>query len=143
MVAAVAVNQTIVSPPSTIMRKSSTRAFSEREFGLLKQAEPFVAALVRRFWSGLALRFDDETSCGNQHPVASQSRAKGVWGKLDLTPREAAIVELVLQGHSSEAVGRLLGIATGTVKVHRRNVYRKLGISSQMQLLSLYLKSMG
>ena len=34
------------------------------------------------------------------------------------------------------------GITTGTVKVHRRNVYRKLGISSQTQLLSLYLKSM-
>jgi DNA-binding CsgD family transcriptional regulator len=28
------------------------------------------------------------------------------------------------------------------VKVHRRNVYRKLGISSQIQLLSIYLKNL-
>jgi len=35
-----------------------------------------------------------------------------------------------------------LNISTGTVKVHRRNVYRKLGISSQTQLLSLYLKNL-
>jgi DNA-binding CsgD family transcriptional regulator len=35
-----------------------------------------------------------------------------------------------------------LGVATGTVKVHRRNIYRKLGISSQAQLMSLYLGRM-
>ena len=126
----------------SLMRKSGRRAFPERQFGLLKQAEPFVAAMVRRFWSELALCFDDETSRENHDPVASQSRSTDVWGRMDLTPREAAIVELVLQGHSSEATGRQLGIATGTVKVHRRNIYRKLGISSQTQLLSLYLKNM-
>jgi DNA-binding CsgD family transcriptional regulator len=126
----------------SLMRKSGMRAFPERQFGLLKQAEPFVAALVKRFWSKLAPRFDDVTSCESQGVVASRTRSKDVWGGLGLTPREAAIVELVLQGHSSEAIGRLLGIATGTVKVHRRNIYRKLGISSQTQLLSLYLKNL-
>lgn len=122
----------------SLMRKSTDRAFSARDFERLRQADPFVAAMVRRFWSGLAERFD---AVADVRKTAS-SRATGVWGRLDLTAREASIVELVLQGHSSEAVGRRLGIATGTVKVHRRNVYRKLGISSQTQLLSLYLKSM-
>lgn len=65
--------------------------------------------------------------------------ASNVWSRLGLTDREATIVDLVLQGHSSEAIGLRLGISTGTVKVHRRNVYRKLDISSQTQLLSLYL----
>jgi DNA-binding CsgD family transcriptional regulator len=102
-----------------------------------------VAALTRRFWSGLAVRFDQASDARRTRRAdGAHPRAEGVWGRLDLTAREAAIVELVLQGHSSEAVGRRLGIATGTVKVHRRNVYRKLGISSQTQLLSLYLKSM-
>lgn len=122
----------------SLMRKSATRTFGARDFDLLRQAFPFVAAMVRRFWFGLAARFDEVADVRK----SAHSRAKGVWGKLDLTAREAAIVELVLQGHSSEAVGRRLGIATGTVKVHRRNVYRKLGISSQTQLLSLYLRSM-
>ena len=63
------------------------------------------------------------------------------WSRLNLTPRETSIVEMVLRGHSSEAIALRLGISTGTVKVHRRNVYRKLGISSQTQLLSVYLRN--
>jgi DNA-binding CsgD family transcriptional regulator len=69
--------------------------------------------------------------------------ADAVWQDLNLTSRETAIVDLVLQGHSSESIGLKLNISTGTVKVHRRNVYRKLGISSQTQLLALYLKAFG
>ena len=61
----------------------------------------------------------------------------GTWRDLKLTSRETAIIDLVLQGHSSESIGLKLNISTGTVKVHRRNVYRKLGISSQTQLLSI------
>lgn len=126
----------------SLMRKTSSRIFSLREWAQLKQAEPLVDALVRRYWTGLAMRFADQARRGRRQPGSVQARVEGVWGRLDLTAREAAIVDLVLQGHSSEAVGRLLGITTGTVKVHRRNVYRKLGISSQTQLLSLYLRSM-
>lgn len=126
----------------SLMRRASLRIFSPREWGLLKMAEPLVDALVRRHWGGLATRFVDQAGHGRRHPGSTPARVEGVWGRLNLTAREAAIVDLVLQGHSSEAVGRRLGITTGTVKVHRRNVYRKLGISSQTQLLSLYLKSM-
>jgi DNA-binding CsgD family transcriptional regulator len=126
----------------SLMRQTSSRVFSTREWTRLKGAEPFVDALVRRYWAGLAARFVDRARRGRHQPGATPTRVEGVWGRLDLTAREAAIVDLVLQGHSSEAVGRQLGITTGTVKVHRRNVYRKLGISSQTQLLSLYLKSM-
>ena len=126
----------------SLMRKASSRVFPPREWTRLKQAEPFVDALVRRYWAGLAQRFSERARRGARHPGAVPTRVEGVWGRLELTAREAAIVDLVLQGHSSEAVGRQLGITTGTVKVHRRNVYRKLGISSQTQLLSLYLKSM-
>ncbi|MGL4490227.1 MAG: helix-turn-helix domain-containing protein, partial [Rhizobiaceae bacterium] len=42
------------------------------------------------------------------------------------------------QGHSSESIGLQLGISTGTVKVHRRNIYRKLAITSQTQLFTLF-----
>jgi DNA-binding CsgD family transcriptional regulator len=126
----------------SLMRQTRSRIFSAREWGLLKTAEPLVDALVRRHWADLATRFIDQARQGRRQPGSVPTRVEGVWGRLDLTAREAAIVDLVLQGHSSEAVGRRLGITTGTVKVHRRNVYRKLGISSQTQLLSLYLKSM-
>jgi DNA-binding CsgD family transcriptional regulator len=126
----------------SLMRRMSSRIFSPREWRQLKMAEPLVDSLVKRHWAGLATRFVEQARHGTRHQGSPPTRVEGVWGRLDLTAREAAIVDLVLQGHSSEAVGRRLGITTGTVKVHRRNVYRKLGISSQTQLLSLYLKSM-
>mgnify|MGYP001578195121 CR=1 FL=1 len=124
----------------SLMRREKTGVFPSSEFDLLSDAEPFVSAFVRRVWSGLAGRFA-ETGQGRGRRSEPVSAADKVWRKLNLTDREASIIELVLQGHSSESIGLKLDISTGTVKVHRRNVYRKLGISSQIQLLSIYLKN--
>ena len=56
-----------------------------------------------------------------------------------LSRREAEVCALITQGHSSRAVGLKLGISTQTVKVHRRNVYKKLGISAQNELFALLI----
>lgn len=128
----------------SLMRREQSGVFSAAEFALLRKAEPVVVALVRHAWSDLGRRFDNAiTRRGKGGRKAAHPETERVWRDLNLTDREAAIVELVLQGHSSESIGLRLGISTGTVKVHRRNVYRKLGISSQTQLLSIYLKSLG
>ncbi|MBX4955814.1 helix-turn-helix transcriptional regulator [Rhizobium lentis] len=133
----------------SLMRREKTGPFPPAEFALLKKAEPLVASLVRHFWPGLGARFDAQRDAGLRKARKSGAAAQGlqpadtVWRDLKLTSRETAIVDLVLQGHSSESIGLRLNISTGTVKVHRRNVYRKLGISSQTQLLSIYLKTIG
>ncbi|MFD2740938.1 LuxR C-terminal-related transcriptional regulator [Sulfitobacter aestuarii] len=57
---------------------------------------------------------------------------------ISLTRREAQIAGLVLQGHSNGSAARLLDIATETCKVHRRNLYRKLVISSQRDLFGVF-----
>lgn len=54
-----------------------------------------------------------------------------------LSDREMDVVNLILAGHGSEAIGLHLDIALPTVKSHRRNIYHKLGISSQAELFSL------
>ena len=54
-----------------------------------------------------------------------------------LTPREPEVVRLILQGHSTPSAAAYLGIAQGTVKVHRHHAYAKLGISSQAELFSM------
>ena len=54
-----------------------------------------------------------------------------------LSEREMDVVNLILAGHSSEAIGLHLDIALPTVKSHRRNIYKKLGISSQAELFAL------
>ncbi|WP_025662805.1 LuxR C-terminal-related transcriptional regulator [Rhizobium sp. IBUN] len=132
----------------SLMRNEKTGPFPPAEFALLKKAEPLIANMVRHYWAGLGTRFDAQQHSrarGNRKRNASESAlqpAEAVWRDLNLTSRETAIVDLVLQGYSSESIGLKLNISTGTVKVHRRNVYRKLGISSQTQLLSLYLKNL-
>ncbi|MCF3642561.1 helix-turn-helix transcriptional regulator [Rhizobium sp. TRM95111] len=126
----------------SLMRREGTGAFSNTEFALLRDAAPLVTAFVGSVWRDIGGRFDRAAAKARGRSDAPQSAADRVWRRLNLTEREAAIIELVLQGHSSESIGLRLAIATGTVKVHRRNVYRKLGISSQIQLLSIYLKNL-
>lgn len=53
-----------------------------------------------------------------------------------LTRREAQLAALILQGHSNLSAALDLGISRETVKVHRRNIYRKLDISSQAELFA-------
>lgn len=121
----------------SLMRREGSGAFRDADYALLRKSEPLVAAMVQRAWGRLGRRFDrsSRAPAGEFDPVAKpQSRISD-----KLTLRESTIIELVLQGHSSESIGLRLGVATGTVKVHRRNIYRKLGISSQAQLMSHYL----
>ena len=40
---------------------------------------------------------------------------------------------------ASISIATLLNISVGTVKVHRKNIYAKLEISSQSELFSLFL----
>ena len=55
----------------------------------------------------------------------------------ELTRREFEVVELILSGHTSPSIVLHLGIALPTVKSHRRNIFRKLGISAQAELFAL------
>lgn len=121
----------------SLMRRERSGIFPAAQAATLAGLAPLVGGLVARRWSGLASRFDAVLPRRARRAVPEPA---SVWRALALTAREATIVELVLQGHSSDAIARQLDIANGTVKVHRRNVYRKLGISSQVELLSVYLR---
>ena len=67
--------------------------------------------------------------------------ALDAFGEGILTAREREVATLILKGHSSASVSTVAGIAVGTVKIHRKNIYRKLEISSQSELLSNFLRS--
>jgi DNA-binding CsgD family transcriptional regulator len=54
-----------------------------------------------------------------------------------LTRREAQIAGLVLLGHSNGSAAQMLNISRETVKVHRRNLYSKLRISSSGSLFEM------
>ena len=52
-----------------------------------------------------------------------------------LTPRAQDVVRLVASGLSNKTIAHRLGLKEGTVKVHLHNIYRKLGISSWVELI--------
>lgn len=58
-----------------------------------------------------------------------------------LTAREQQVVTLILEGHSSPSLAASLGISHETARVHRRNIYAKLRVSSQAQLFHWFLAS--
>jgi len=53
-----------------------------------------------------------------------------------LTKREAEVCELLLRGCSSEAIALRLGIGRYTVKDHRKQIFRKLGVGSLAELFA-------
>ncbi len=64
------------------------------------------------------------------------------FGDQVLTGREQDVVQLILKGYSSNAITLTLKISLPTVKTHRRNIYAKLQISSQVELFNLFVQKM-
>jgi len=57
-----------------------------------------------------------------------------------LTKREKQIVELILEGLSSIAIAEKCFVSEGTIKNHRKNIYRKLAIKSQAELFRNFIQ---
>lgn len=55
----------------------------------------------------------------------------------ELSPREAQVAELMLLGCSSEAIALRLEVSRYTVKDYRKQIFRKLGISSLAEMFAL------
>jgi DNA-binding CsgD family transcriptional regulator len=55
-----------------------------------------------------------------------------------LSRRESEVAAMLLVGCNSEAIALRLGISRHTVKDHRKQIYRKLGISSLAELFALH-----
>jgi DNA-binding CsgD family transcriptional regulator len=54
-----------------------------------------------------------------------------------LTNREGDILKLLARGRNAISIQGLLHISYGTIKTHRHNIYVKLGINSQQELLTV------
>lgn len=119
------------------------KAFSAKEIRELKRYWPVVDAACKQNWRDLSSSFGQETDAKSGPKLhKSVERALLRFGKGILTPREREVVEFTLKGHSADAVGRILEISPGTVRIHRRNIYSKLQIRSQGELFSRFIKTL-
>lgn len=132
---AVTLEPGVVSEVS-VYRSLRNRGFADEELARLAQVVPVLGALLRRYWAGYG-----PSKLEASPPDHSVERIFARFGEEVLSEREREVVQLILRGHSSESIGFNLGISLGTVKTHRKNAYAKLGISSQSELLSLFLQA--
>lgn len=68
--------------------------------------------------------------------------AMAQFGTSRLSEREAEVARLILQGHSSKVIARMLGNSPETVKVFRKRIHTKLGLATSAELFSLFLAAL-
>jgi DNA-binding NarL/FixJ family response regulator len=70
---------------------------------------------------------------GATAPVAPMS--SGVSRGTELTERQRAVLELVMQGHNTKMIARELNIAVATAKVHLAAIYRMVGARNRSEVI--------
>ena len=111
----------------------SKRRFTIREISSTKQVLPIVETLVCKHWGNLRFSSDDH----GENVLERMVRLVSETHNINLTKRQAEVALLVLRGHSSASIGLRLEISPQTVKVFRKQLYRKCNISSQAELFAL------
>ncbi|MGH8222094.1 MAG: helix-turn-helix transcriptional regulator [Woeseiaceae bacterium] len=133
---------TSVSPRTTLVLVVGrrTRRFVKAEVNRLASIEPLVQSVLTRFWQQRGDGAGQQAADGSVHRRLTECFDR--FGEAVLTDREREISQLLLRGYSSKAIARQLDIAPGTVMVHKRNLFAKLGVSSQYQLFSLLIDAL-
>jgi DNA-binding CsgD family transcriptional regulator len=116
------------------------RMFTKAELHRLTMIERVVQSAIRKTWDEWAAKAGNPRGEDNVHKRLTE--CFDTFGQNVLTRRERQISQLLLRGHSSKSVARELKIAPGTVMVHKRNLFAKLGISSQYELFSLLIDAL-
>lgn len=113
---------------------TSGRPFAATEVETCRRLAPVVAALARQHWRDIG----EGAGPVEDTPALLAAEARARLG-IALTPRQAEVALLILRGHSSVSIGLRLGLSAQTVKVFRKQLYRRCAISSQAELFALML----
>jgi len=112
----------------SLSRTGNAPLFVEQDLARFHSVAPLVCAIAERHWfHAPSLSLDSKSALPAtriDHPL--------------LTKREGQIVTLILKGHSNHSIAATLSLSLNTVKVHRRQTYAKLNISSQVELFRLF-----
>ncbi len=117
----------------------SKQKFTSKEIIAAKRIAPIVTALAESHWQNLTS--EGEYTEGGITSDLIKTLAHN--HDISLSPRQAEVAMLILQGHSSPSIGLRLGISFQTVKVFRKQLYKKCEISSQAELFTLMLPMLG
>jgi two-component system nitrate/nitrite response regulator NarL len=99
---------------------------------LLKDMEPEVLLAKLRSAAKGQVVLDQSVAGMLAHALCEDNRARPV-AEANLTEREHEILELLAEGMSNKLIARRLDISDGTVKVHVKNLLRKLNLRSRLE----------
>lgn len=123
----------------SMMRLPQNGEFTDQEYeALYLLAEP-VSELIKSHSEHGSFAANHLIQPGIDHHIDHAFRT---FGASMLSPREKNVLELMLRGYSTDISANKLSIAIETVRRHRKSIYRKLDVSSQTDLFSLFLNSM-
>jgi len=106
----------------SLIRTDRDRPFVEREINRLEIIQPFVQFTLNKIY--LPKRIHDRTTLGEE---------------FELTPRELDVVELALTGASNKILVDQLKVSLPTLRTHLQNIYTKVGVHSNSELISKLL----
>ena len=123
----------------SIMRLPENGAFTDDEYEMLYLLAEPVSELIRRHSDHQEFAATNLIQPGIDHQIDVAFRT---FGASMLSPREKDVLELMLRGYGTDISAERLEIAVETVRRHRKSIYRKLDVSSQTDLFSLFLNAM-
>lgn len=81
----------------------------------------------------------EEKLAQNNNPSQTPDECIRQFGKSwQLSKREIDVLDPLLKGRTTQYISQNLFIATGTVKTHTYNIYKKMGIHTKMELLDMF-----
>lgn len=95
-------------------------SFSALELAALEQHVAVISALLLRHFK-----------------LEAQQNKVTRLGAAALSEREARVCELILEGHTTKTMARILNVAESSIVTYRKRAYQKLRISRKSELLGL------
>lgn len=123
----------------SVRRDHRQGAFTQEEWDTLYTLAEPVAAAIQAHCHKDEFVIEHLVQPGIDHQIDVAFRS---FGAEYVSDREREVLELMLRGYSTEISAERLAISIETVRRHRKSIYKKLDVSSQSDLFSLFINTM-
>ncbi|WP_339669041.1 LuxR C-terminal-related transcriptional regulator [Dasania marina] len=118
----------------------TSHKFPKSVLRYLNSLHTVIPALIKQHWQ--LSHAQSTRPVGEQYLNNTLQHALKHFGSSLLSPREQQVLQMLLRGHSGKSAAQRLGISSETVKLHRKNMYQKLDVSTLSELFYLFIDSL-
>ncbi|RVD12411.1 MAG: LuxR family transcriptional regulator [Mesorhizobium sp.] len=107
----------------TFLRRNGAPAFGDQDLEMACAASSATRLILQRLL----------------HLCRSRDKGAAIGdGRSGLSRREAEVARHLVEGGNAKTISRSLAVSPGTVRNHIKQIYRKLGVHSQVELLAAF-----